>query len=167
MDDLGKMLGGLGADALGSGGGPNPAGAIGGLVQSFQEDGGLDGLLGKLRAGGLGDQVDSWVSNGENQAVDPQQLGAALGPDTVQRLSAGSGMDIAALLPMLAAFLPRIIDMLTPAGKTPDGGLPDLGGLLGGLMGGGSSGSGRASDGPDVGDLLGGLGGLLGGSDKG
>lgn len=166
MDDLGKMLGGLGADALGSGGGSDPAGAIGGLVQSFQADGGLDGLLGKLRAGGLGDQVDSWVSNGENQAVDPQQLGAALGPDTVQRLSDGSGMDVGALLPMLAAFLPQIINMLTPAGKTPDGGLPDLGGLLGGLMGGGSSGSGAAPGGPDVGDLLGGLGGVLGGSGK-
>ena len=56
-----------------------------------------------------------------NQPVDPQRLGQALGPDTVQRLSAGSGIDIAALLPMLAMFLPQIIDMLTPDGTTPAG----------------------------------------------
>ena len=55
--------------------------------------------------------------------MDPQQLGPALGPDTVQRLSTESGIDIASLLPMLAAFLPQIIDMLTPDGKVPDGGL--------------------------------------------
>ncbi len=37
--------------------------------------------------------------------------------------SNGSGIDIAALLPMLAAFLPQIVDMLTPDGQTPAGGL--------------------------------------------
>ena len=88
-----------------------------------REPGGLDGLLAKLRAGGLGDAVDSWESTGPNQPVDPDQLGSALGPDTVQRLSSGSGLDIGQLLPMLAMFLPQIIDMLTPDGKVPSGGL--------------------------------------------
>ncbi len=108
-----------------------------------------------------------------NQPVDPQQLGAALGDDEVQRLSAGPGLDIAALLPMLAAFLPQIIDMLTPNGAVPDGGLdgaigsggmPDLGGLLGGLMGGAGAGAaGPAASAGGLDDLLGGLGGLMGG----
>jgi hypothetical protein len=108
------------------------------------------------------------VSTGQNQPVDPQRLGAALGPDTVQRLSSKSGLDIAALLPLLAAFLPQLVNMLTPSGQTPaggldqaarSGGLGDLGGLLGGLMGGSSGGA-------SIEDVLGGLGGLLGG-DKG
>ena len=44
---------------------------------------------------------------------------------------------------MLAAFLPQIIDSLTPDGTVPSGGLdqaagslPDLGGIIGGLLGG-------------------------------
>jgi uncharacterized protein YidB (DUF937 family) len=168
MDDLSGLMKGLDGDAKG---GVDPSAAIAGLASAVGEEGGLDGLVGKLKAAGLGDTVDSWVGGGPNQSIDPQRLGAALGPDEVQRLASKSGLDIAALLPMLAAFLPQIINMLTPQGKVPDGGLDgaigsggmgDLGGLLGGLMGGGgATGAGGAGGGLD--DLLGGLGGLMGG----
>ena len=142
---------------------------LSGLASAVQDEGGLDALIGKLQGSGLGGQVDSWVGGGPNEPIDPQQLGAALGDDEVQRLSAKSGIDIASLLPLLAAFLPQIINMLTPQGKVPEGGLdgaaqgqmPDLGGLLGGLMGAGG-GSAGATAGLD--DLLGGLGGMLGGN---
>ena len=85
----------------------------------------------------------------------------------------GSGLDIQALLPLLAAFLPQIIDMLTPDGQAPYGRPErrareqwpgDLGGLLGGLLGGATTGG--ASGTGSLDDLLGGLGGMLGG-DKG
>jgi uncharacterized protein YidB (DUF937 family) len=168
MDDLSGLMKGLDGDAAG---GADPAAAVSGLANAIGAEGGLDGLVGKLRDAGLGDAVDSWVGGGPNQPIDPQQLGAALGDDEVQRLAGSSGLDIAALLPMLAAFLPQIINMLTPTGSVPDGGLdgavgsggmPDLGGLLGGLMGGGgAAGTGGAAGGLD--DLLGGLGGLMGG----
>lgn len=165
MDDLSKLSAGL----TGGTGGGDP---IGGLTGAIQQGGGLDGLLTQLRKGGLGSEVDSWVSTGPNQPVDPQRLGDALGPDTVQRLSSGSGLDIGALLPMLAAFLPQIIDMLTPDGDVPAGGLggaggsmPDLGGMLGGMLGGaGTGGAGGTAGGAGLDDLLGGLGGMLGGS---
>jgi uncharacterized protein YidB (DUF937 family) len=141
--------------------GGDPTAAVAGLDQAIQGAGGLDGLLAQLRAGGLGDAVDSWQSTGPNQPVDPDQLGSALGPDTVQRLSTGSGLDIGKLLPLLAMFLPQIIDMLTPDGNVPSGGLNGatsggLGDILGGLLGGGSAGG--------AGDLGGMLGGVLGGS---
>ena len=97
-----------------------------------------------LRAGGLGGVVDSWVSTGSNEPVEPQQLGAALGPDTVNQLSAKTGLSVEALLPLLAGFLPMIIDHLTPGGKVPQGGAaarqPDIGDLLGGILGGGLGG---------------------------
>ena len=138
----------------------DPAAALGGLDQAIQGAGGLDGLLAQLRAGGLGDAVDSWESTGPNIPIEPERLGSALGPDTVQKLSAGSGLDIGQLLPMLAMFLPQIIDMLTPDGQVPSGGLNgvtggglgDIGGMLGGLLGGGSAGGS-----PDLGGLLGGM----------
>ena len=166
MDDLSNLSRSLGASGASHE-------TMTGLAGAIQDQGGVDGLVAKLRAGGLADEVDSWVSTGQNQGVEPQQLGAALGPDTVQQLSAKSGLDISALLPLLAAFLPQIINMLTPNGRTPaggldqaaqNGGLGDLGGLLGGLLG-GAGGSGSAGSG-SLDDVLGGLGGLLGG-DKG
>ena len=143
--DVSNLLAELG----GAEGGLDPAKLVAGVQEVFASQGGVDGLLAKLRAGGLGNHVDSWVSTGANQPVEPAQLGAALGPDTVNQLAAKSGVSIEKLLPMLAAFLPMIINHLTPTGQAPKAGepanQPDLGGLLGGLLGGG------------------GLGGILGG----
>jgi uncharacterized protein YidB (DUF937 family) len=171
MDDLSKR-----STSLDSGGGvaADPA-AVAGLTGAIEQTGGLDGLVGKLRAGGLDREVDSWVSTGANKPVDPERLGQALGPDTVQQLSSGSGIDVRSLLPLLAMFLPQIIDMLTKNGSTPSGGLdgatgqggmPDLGGLLGGILGGalgGASTGTTAAPGTtgnaDLSDLLRGLGG--------
>lgn len=165
MDDLPNLSRGLGPA-----GGADVGATMGDLAGAIDETGGLDGLVSQLRQGGLDDEVDSWVSTGENRPVDPQRLGEALGPETVQRLSNGTGLDIQALLPLLAAFLPQLINMLTPNGQTPEGGLNealpsgglgDLGGLLGGLMGGaGGTGTGNLDG------LLGGLGGAPDG-DKG
>ena len=153
----------------GPGGPVDPMAAIGNLVAGLQAEGGLEALVGKHRAGGVGDEVDSWVSTGNNRPVEPARLGEALGPDMLSRLSGSTGFSIQSLLPMLAAFLPQIIDLLTPDGTTPAGGLnegaggsmPDLGGLLGGLLG-GSGGAGGQAGMPDLGGLLGGLGGALG-----
>ena len=153
MDDLSGLSRGLG-----SAGGAEVGATMGDLASAIDESGGLDGLVTTLRAGGLDQEVDSWVSTGANQQVDPQRLGDALGPETVQRLSNKTGLDVAALLPLLAAFLPQLINMLTPNGETPSGGLNgalggglgDLGGLLGGLMGGmntgGTAGTGSLDD---------------------
>lgn len=175
MDDLSKLSRGLGGsggptpgDPAAPGDASSPADpALVGLTGAIQQTGGVDGLVGKLRDGGLGSEVDSWVSTGVNRPVDPQRLGQALGPDTVQQLSAGSGIDIGSLLPLLAMFLPQIIDMLTPDGTVPAGGLndaaaqggmPDLGGLLGGLLGGAGGGA-AGTTGSGLDDLLSGLGG--------
>jgi len=49
--------------------------------------GGLGGLLNKLQKGGLGEAASSWIGSGQNQTVSPGQLGSALGPNTVSRLS--------------------------------------------------------------------------------
>jgi uncharacterized protein YidB (DUF937 family) len=164
MDDLTKQASGQ-AGGIATEAGLDPA-ALAGLQGAIQQEGGIDGLMAKLKAGGLGGQVDSWVGTGENQPVEPAQLEQALGPDTVQRLSSGSGLDIGKLLPLLAMFLPQIINMLTPNGKVPDGGVngaaanTDLTGMLGGLLG-GAGGTGSAGD---LGGVLGSLTGMLGGN---
>jgi uncharacterized protein YidB (DUF937 family) len=133
--DFSNLLSGLG----GAGGGLDPTQLIGGVQEVFASQGGVDGLIAKLRAGGLGGVVDSWVANGSNAPVEPAQLGAALGPDTVNQLASKTGLSVESLLPMLATFLPMVIDRLTPGGKIPaDGGagsLDEIGGLIGGLFG--------------------------------
>lgn len=172
MDDLTGMLNRLGDGPGGTGDSPSPAAALTGLASAIGSQGGIDPILDKLRKAGFASQVDSWVGRGGNETIPPQQLGAALGDDTVQKLSSRSGLSISMLLPLLAAFLPQIVDMLTPDGKAPAGGVneaaaksgPDLGGLLGGLLGGTGGAAGGAAGGlPDLGGLL---GGMLGGEQK-
>ena len=160
MDDISKLSTSLGSD---------PGAALNGLVGAVSDEGGLDAMVGKLNDAGLGNAVNTWVGGGPNQPVDPQAIGAALGDDEVQRLAAKSGIDVQALLPLLATFLPQIINMLTPKGQVPDGGLnqaaqqqmPDLSGMLGGLLG--AAGGAQAGDPADLDDLIGSLGSMLGG----
>jgi uncharacterized protein YidB (DUF937 family) len=154
--DLSSMLGGAGGVDVGR---------LATAIQDvFQPQGGVEGLTNQLRVGGLGSAVDSWISTGSNQAVDPEELGQALGPDTVNQLAEKSGIDGSALLPLLAGLLPQIIDFLTPGGQLPReggvGSMGDLGGVIGSVLGGGGAAGGAGG----LGGLAGGLGGMLGGS---
>ncbi len=117
--------------------------------------GGLQGLLAKLQAGGLGDAVQSWIGTGANQPVSGAQLGSALGPDLLGTIAAQLGGSKEQASGTLADLLPGLIDQLTPKGQVPsDNELGGLGGL-GALLGGGGAQAGGA------GDLMGMLGGLL------
>ncbi len=133
------LTGGAGTDMI------DPTAAVASVQQLIDDSGGVDGLLKKLEDGGLGEQAKSWVSTGENQPVEPEQLANALGPETVNKLSATSGLSVQSLLPLLAMFLPMLINHLTPNGQKPQPGSaqnqPDIGGMLGGLLGAGGLGS--------------------------
>lgn len=140
--DFGSLLGGL----TGGAGGVELPRLIEGVQDVFAQKGGVNGLIASLKAGGLGGVVDSWVSTGANEPVEPAKLGEALGPDTVNQLSAKTGISIEAILPMLAAFLPQIIDFLTPGGNLPNeggagtGSMGDIGDVIGNVLGGGGLG---------------------------
>jgi uncharacterized protein YidB (DUF937 family) len=98
---------------------------------------GLAGLARTFQSHGLERQFQSWVSTGENEPIDPAELGRALGPETTQRLSSGAGMALQAALPLLAQLLPVIIDRLTPQGQMPARGAGGLQDMLGSLLSGG------------------------------
>ena len=131
--DLSNLLSTIGQGT----GGADPAKLAAAVQETFASKGGVDGLIGTLRQGGLGGAVDSWISTGPNQAVEPQQLEAALGPNNVNQIATKSGLSVEMLLPILAAALPMIIDILTPDGNAPktgaDGGMGQIGDLLGGV----------------------------------
>ena len=87
--DVSNLLAGLTGE-----GGADPTQLADGVQEVFASQGGVEGLLAKLRDGGLGSHVDSWVSTGANEPVEPAQLGAALGPDTVNQLASSTGISI-------------------------------------------------------------------------
>jgi uncharacterized protein YidB (DUF937 family) len=108
---LGKMFSGVPPPAPPQ---PMPTNAPAGSVM-----GGLSDLIGKLTAGGAAPQVNSWVGPGQNQPIQPGQLGGALGQNVLNELSQRTGMSQQELLNQLAATLPQLINHLTPNGRMP------------------------------------------------
>ncbi len=73
-------------------------------------EGGVDGLLGKLQAAGLGDQVQSWLGSGHNLPISADQLQAALGNQQIQDMAKSMGLPLDKMLEGLAEHLPSLID---------------------------------------------------------
>ncbi|MBN9551424.1 MAG: YidB family protein [Alphaproteobacteria bacterium] len=115
---VGKMLSGKSAEpAAPQAPVPAPAGtdasADGGLL------GGLGGLLDKLKDAGHGNVADSWVGTGQNQPINANDLGSALGPAVIREIAQRTGMNEQELLQQLSTALPGIVDKLTPNGQMP------------------------------------------------
>lgn len=134
FDELTKGLGG--SSQSGQQGGAGGQGALIQALMGLLAGGGLQQLIASFQQKGLGDAVGSWISTGPNEHVSPEQIGQALGPDQLGRLSQQSGLDIGSLTTQLSALLPGLVDKLTPDGNVPEAGaLQDkLGGLLKGLF---------------------------------
>jgi uncharacterized protein YidB (DUF937 family) len=112
----GAAAGGGLSDMLKGGLGGLLAGGAAGTVLS----GGLGDLLKQFQQQGLGDQADSWVSNGPNKQISPGDLGSALGADQIEALTSQSGLSRDELLQGLSKFLPDVVNHLTPDGQLPD-----------------------------------------------
>lgn len=105
--------------ALGGSFGQAETAAMPGLISAALAKtnlGDLQGLVTHLQQGGLGSQVQSWLGNGANQPVSPDQLRAALGSEQVKQLAAHFGIDPDAALKLLSEHLPGVIDQASPNG---------------------------------------------------
>ncbi|MGN6146440.1 YidB family protein [Mesorhizobium sp. 8] len=115
---VGKMLSGKSTESAPAEpqAAPAPTGgasADGGLL------GGLGGLLDRLKEAGHGNAADSWVGTGQNQPIDANDLGRALGPAVIREIAQRTGMDEQELLKQLSTALPGVVDKLTPGGQVP------------------------------------------------
>lgn len=135
MGLLDSVLGGL----LGGGGGSSsPMGSVlssllGGGQQGTQAPGmngmmggqmpgGLGGLVSSFQQAGLGHIAQSWVGNGPNQSVSPQQLQNVFSEQQVQNMASQSGMAPGDFLSQLSQHLPNAVHGMTPNGQLPDEG---------------------------------------------
>jgi uncharacterized protein YidB (DUF937 family) len=123
--------------ALGSEENGNKAGIQSSVMDLIgSHNGGIKGLISQFTSGGLGEQVQSWVSKGENLPVTPDQIQKAVGNSKIEKMASNLGIDSGTLSSQLSQYLPMIIDKLTPDGKVPSGGLVEKGlGFLTNLFG--------------------------------
>jgi len=83
---------------------------------------GISSLVDKLKSGGLGEQVSSWVGHGQNKPVNAEQVKSALGEDEVAKVAEQAGVSNDEAAQGMAGMLPQVVDHLTPEGKLPDAG---------------------------------------------
>ena len=120
---LGSLMGGNTASS--------PVGGIlssllgGGGAQQQQQggpmSGGLGGLMSQFQNAGLGHIASSWMGNGPNQQVSPDQLQQVFGQQQVNQWAQQSNMQPHDLLSQLSQFLPHAVDQMTPNGQAPQG----------------------------------------------
>lgn len=84
-----------------------------------QNGGNVGGLLQQLQQGGLGDALQSWISTDENAEVSAGDIENALGGG-LDQVAAKFGLDNQQAGGLLAQYLPKVIDMITPNGSAAD-----------------------------------------------
>ena len=140
MGLLTQILGGLAGNALGDrdgqrrGGGMSPVlmallpvllsmlsqrgrqggGGAGGL-------GGIGDLIGQFTQKGYGQQADSWVGTGANEALPPQAIDEVFGHAQLHRIAQQAGIGDDEARSGLSELLPDVVDHFTPGGSMLEG----------------------------------------------
>jgi uncharacterized protein YidB (DUF937 family) len=133
LGDLLNQMGGMpGMPGAGAGRGlPSQGGsalggaAMGALVmlalQLLQRNGGLEGVLGRLREQGHAREADSWTSTGANEPISPDVLSQVFGREEIDRAARDTGLPPDEVAGGLASILPGLVDEMTPQGRVETG----------------------------------------------
>jgi len=92
---------------------------LGEVLGTSSQGGTLNTIVAKLQQAGFGDQVKSWIGNGQNLPITADQLKSVLGSDVVRQLAAKYNIPIDQVAEVLAHQLPLAVDKASPDGKLP------------------------------------------------
>jgi uncharacterized protein YidB (DUF937 family) len=108
-----QSMGGPGAQ------GQNPLLQI--VLQMLQQNGGLQGMLGKMQQAGHGDEVQSWIGTGQNMPIDAGVLSQIFGQGQMEEIAQQLGVSHDEAAGQVAGTLPNVVDRMTPDGQIPEG----------------------------------------------
>jgi len=97
------------------------------ILQLLQQSGGLQGMLGKMQQSGYGDAAQSWVSQGQNQAIPTDALSQIFGSGALQQIAQQFGMSQDEVASSVSQHLPEVVNRMTPQGSVA----PDADDLVG------------------------------------
>jgi uncharacterized protein YidB (DUF937 family) len=114
-DKIGEAIRGVGRGA-------DPRNPQGGLLDQVTK--GVSGtalgdVLDRFRKAGAGSKVDSWVRQGPNEPIEPNEVESAIDDETLSALSQQTGLSREELIARITQALPEAVDKLTPGGKMP------------------------------------------------
>ena len=99
------------------GGADNPM--VQAAVSAIEQQGGIGALAQRFHEKGLGGVVQSWISTGQNQPVDAQQIQNVLGGGQLEQLAERFGIPKETVANGLSQILPQVVDKMTPNGQVP------------------------------------------------
>ena len=79
----------------------------------------LGDILDRFRSAGSGSKVDSWVKQGPNEPIEPQEVESAIDEETLSSLSQQTGLSREELIARITQALPEAVDKMTPDGQLP------------------------------------------------
>ncbi len=127
--DILKLGASLLMDKLGSGDGnlDDITSALGNLLTD--ENGNLDlgNIVSTMQEKGLGSVVESWLGDGENDAISGDQVMELFGSERISQIASQLGSDEGSLLDALSDALPQVVDNASSGGSLLD----SIGGLEG------------------------------------
>jgi uncharacterized protein YidB (DUF937 family) len=81
--------------------------------------GGLSAVVAKLEQAGFGNQIKSWLGNGQNLPITAEELQQVLGNEAVRQLAAKYNVPVDQISQILAQELPKAVDKASPNGHLP------------------------------------------------
>ena len=97
--------------------GAEMATVVNGLIERH---GGVEGTVNQMRSNGFGPTVNSWMNEGPNAPIAPQEVHAAFGEQTMNELAAKAGISTDELAQKLSEILPHAVSTLGPQGSVPN-----------------------------------------------
>jgi uncharacterized protein YidB (DUF937 family) len=119
--------------SIAGGASPEHQGVADALSQVMQEHPqGMDGILNQLKQNGLGQQVESWVSPGENKSISPEQVQQGFGSTVLENIAQRAGISPAVASGVIAVVLPLVVSHMSGNSGQPaqSGGLASLAGKI-------------------------------------
>lgn len=117
---LGNILGSVASSILNNSG--NGQSTAMQLIQALlQSQGGIEGIIKRFQESGLEGILKSWISTDEeNQPISANQVVEVVGQENMSQAAEKVGVSELDASNVLAEYLPKMVDMLTPNGQLPD-----------------------------------------------
>ena len=113
--------------------------AFSGLAGGGGSNAGIDlgSLVSKMDTGGLGAVAKSWLGDGNNEAISPDQITSMFGSDKISEFASKLGLSKDEAAGGLSEALPQMVDKASSGGSLLDsmGGLSGALGMAGKLFG--------------------------------
>lgn len=86
------------------------------VMSVIQNGGGMESLIELFKSNGLGSEPESWVGDGPNEQLAPEQLKQVLGSSIVNQIASKLGVDSTQASSIVAQVLPELVNQITPNG---------------------------------------------------